>query len=608
MFFKPYLFVFTCILGLVSCTHTKKDGDVGLLDKGKNDTLKYIKLKDAPVIMESWSKKNTLIYHDIGEPDDLHPTNGNSAARSEIFMYTQQFLLGTDYRTLKPKAALCKTLPKISKDGLQYTFQLKDSPRWDDGSPISAEDVVFTFKANKCPLTNNPQSKSGLENLKNILIDKKNNTLVFSMKRLHINNLTIAGGAALMQRKFFDPQNILARYTMEQFDDPKFKADQMRALVDWASEFNGAKYSRDINFLVGMGPYKIARWDAGQSLTLVKKKNHWTDNFGDSSLISYPEKIIFKINRDVNSQMLEFKSQSMDASTYLSTIVLLQLKKDKLFNTNYNSEFTNTYDYSYISMNTRPDGITHKKLFTDKKVRRAMAYLVPMDIMNKIINKGMNKRMIGPVATFKPEFNDTLKVIPFDVAKARKLLDEAGWVDTDGDFIRDKVVDGEKIQLSFNLNYMTTRIFWKDIAQIVSEAMYKAGVKANINPLDFAVHYDKARNHDFDMMIAGWAGSSAPEDFTQVWHTNSWSTKGSNFAGFGNSYTDILIDSIKYTIDNKIRIPVVKRFQAAVYDEQPYIFLFSETRRNVIHKRFGHQEMYFERPGVLLNTLKLLQK
>lgn len=235
-----------------------------------------------------------------------------------------------------------------------------------------------------------------------------------------------------------------------------------------------------------------------------------------------------------------------------------------------------------------------------------MAYLVPVDDINKLLNKGRNKRIVGPVSPLKPEYNHDLKLIQLDVEQAKKLLDEAGWKDTDGDNIRDKVIDGEKVQLSFNLNYLTTQVEWKDMAQMIAEQMYKAGVKANLTPLDFAVFVDNNKNHNFDMAIASWAGYSSPEDFTQLWHTSSWASKGSNYAGFGNSESDALIDSIKYAIEDSKRIPMVKHLQEIIYDEQPYIFLFSGLRRIAVHKRFGNCEMYFERPGLLLNNLKLL--
>jgi peptide/nickel transport system substrate-binding protein len=162
------------------------------------------------------------------------------------------------------------------------------------------------------------------------------------------------------------------------------------------------------------------------------------------------------------------------------------------------------------------------------------------------------------------------------------------------------------VKFEFDLNYFTSDVAWKNFAQMVSEALYKGGIQANINPLDGSVLYGNASNHDFDMMIASWSGSFAPEDYTEVWHTSSWTTKGSNFEGFGNAVSDALIDSIKHELDDSKRIQMVKRFQQMVYDDQPYVFMFASLRRNIIHKRFGNQEMYFERPGNWLPNLKLL--
>lgn len=568
---------------------------------------KFISIADATEIDPSWSKENTLVYHTIGEPDDMHPTNGNAAQRSEINLYTQMFLIQSDFHKLGLRPGVCKTMPTISEDGLSYTYELDDAPKWDNGEQLTADDVIFTFKANKSPLTNNPHAKPYLENIKDIVIDAANpRVITFVMKRTYIQNIAFLTDYPLMQRSYFDPSNVLSKYTFAQLDDPSFKADKQADFKTWAERFNDPKYSRDVNFLVGIGPYKFLRWDSGQSIILERKANHWTANTTDPYKASFPEKIIFKINKDANSQMLEFKSQAMDASTFLSTKTLLDLQTDATFNKNYTSHFTDTYNYAYIAMNMKPDGIQHKKFFTDVKVRKAMAMLVPVEDINLVVGKGKNKRMVGPVSPLKAEYNKDLKLIDYDLEAAKKLLDEAGWVDTDGDNIRDKVIDGKKVQFEFNLNYMTTTVDWKDIAQMTSESMYKAGIKVNLNALDFGIHYDLAKNHKFDMMIAAWAGGSTPDDFTQIWHTSSWASKGSNYPGFGNAESDALIDSIKYTIDDQIRIPMVQKLQEMIYVDQPYIFLYASIRRNVIHKRFGNQEKFFERPGILLGNLKLL--
>ncbi|MCE3279578.1 MAG: extracellular solute-binding protein [Bacteroidetes bacterium] len=605
-----YIFTISAFALFSACSNNNSSSSTSndSLNKKVNVTdVRYIKIDDAASFLPSWSKENVLVYHDISEPDDMHPCNGLSVSRSERMGYTQTYIIGVDFQNLTPRPGCVKALPEISPDGLNFTYELRDDIKFDDGSPITVEDIIYTFKACKNPLTNNPHAKPYLDNLEDIIVDKTSpRKFTLKMKRKYIQNIVFLADYPIMQRTFFDKTNIMSKYTFQQFDDPKFKADQQKDLNGWAAEFNSAKYGHDPKFLVGAGPYYVEKWDAGQEMILARKKDHWSMNSKNMYETSFPDKIIFKLNKDQNSQILEFKSQALDATTSISTKTLIELQKDTNFNANYNARFTDTYYYGYMCMNQKPDGIKRKPIFTDKKTRRAIAMLVPLDDINKVVNKGKNKRIVGPVSPLKPEYNSDLKLIQFDIEGAKKLLDEAGWKDTDGDNIRDKMVDGKKIKFEFDLNYSNSDVAWKDISQMTSEAMYKAGVKANMNPLDFSVIIGNANNHDFDMMIGGWGGSFAPEDYTQIWHTSAWVTKGSNFGGFGNAESDAIIDSIKYEMDDNKRAVLVKKFQQIVYDEQPYVFMFSSLRRNVIHKRFGNQEMYFERPGNWLTNLKLL--
>jgi ABC-type transport system substrate-binding protein len=105
--------------------------------------------------------------------------------------------------------------------------------------------------------------------------------------------------------------------------------------------------------------------------------------------------------------------------------------------------------------------------------------------------------------------------------------------------------------------------------------------------------------------MAGWGGSAAPSDPFQLWHSSSWVNKGSNFTGFGDAESDSLIELSNRKIDPEERKEVMWKLQEKVYDEQPYIFMYSTKRKIVIHRRFDNANMYYERPGVILNNLKL---
>lgn len=597
-------------LSLTACVNSSPEGeatDSEIINAGIET---FVNVEDATEFLPTWSKENTVVYHMIGDPDDMHPANGNSATRSFIHGYTQSYVMASDLINLKGgRPDVVKGHPTVSADELQFTYELMDEPTWDNGEQLTVADVIFTFKAIKCPLTNNPHAKPYLENLKTITQDPANpRKFTLVMKKKYIQNIVFLTDYPLLQESYWDKGKVLQKYTFEQLDEVGFNAASKKDLNSWATEFNSPKYSRNPEFLVGLGPYRFEDWKPGQSYTLVKKKDHWTSKLKSPSEYhtAYPERIIFKNNSNPNSQILEFKSQAMDASTWLDVKMMLDLQADPNFNQNYHSRFTNTYNYSYMAFNCRPDGVEHKKLFEDKRVRRAIAMLVPVDEINVVLNNGKNTRMVGPVSPLKEEYNKDLALVEFNLEAAKKLLDEAGWKDTDADNIRDKVIDGQKTKFEFDLHYMTSTVTWKDMAQMISEALYEAGVKCNITPLDFAIHYDRARNHKFDAMLASWAGSSSPEDFTQIWHTSSWASKGSNFGGFGNVKSDALIDSIKYTLNDAKRHGMVKELQSIIYEDQPYVFLYAANRRNVIHKRFGNADMYFERPGVLINNWKLL--
>jgi ABC-type transport system substrate-binding protein len=570
----------------------------------------FVKLDDAKDFLPGWSKENTVIYHVISEPSDMHPTNGNSSPRVEINLYTQMSLINTDFHTPGMLPGLVKTLPTVSANGLEYTYELREEPKWDDGSILTLEDVIFTCKAIKCPLTNNPHAKPYWENLKDIFPDPSNpRKFTMIMKQEYIQNVAFLTDYPVMQRKFFDPENILSHFSFDQFNNKDFKADSHSELVKWSNEFNNEKYGHDPAFFNGLGMYKFENWEQGQYITLVKKKNHWTTKPADYHEAAYPDKIIFKLNKDDNSTMLEFKSQAMDVTTNVSPKTLMTLKENEEFNKNYNSMFMVSYNYTYIAMNEKPDGATHKKLFTDPKVRRAMAYLTPADDIVKFVYKNysnQSRRLPANVSPLKKDFNSELELISLDIEKAKQLLEEAGWKDTDGDGIRDKMIDGEKVQFIFDFNYLNTAGDWKDMTSMTAEQMIKAGVKANPVAMDLKIFVEKAKSHDFDMLMGVWGGSSQSEDFTQLWHTSSWVSKGSNYSGFGNDQSDALIDSIKYTIDDAKRAVLSKRLQKIIYDDQPYVFLYASLRRMIVHKRFGNVELYAERPGILLNTLKLL--
>jgi ABC-type transport system substrate-binding protein len=548
--------------------------------------------------------QNTVIAHITAQPDGLHPFNDNSVMRSYIFNYTQKTLIKLDIKSLDYIPLLVKNMPIASDDNLSFEYEIKKGVLWDDGSEMNAEDVAFSVKLMLCPLTNNAQIRSNYSTvIKSIEIDTQN-PMKFTMhaQNIHWDNKFIFSELYIVQKKKWDPLGILDNLTFSAILSEKFQ--ETDELSDWFNSYNDANNSYQPDLLVGLGAYQVKEWEASQYITIEKKENWWGANDISVYNNAYPNKIIFKIIKEDASSYLALKNQEIDVTTSIGTVKLMKLQEREYFNNNYKSNFLDQYSFGYLGLNMKPDGIKQKPFFVNQKVRRAMAYMIPVDEIIEVMMHGQASRQASLISPLKKTYNDTLKLIPLDIEKAKQLLTEAGWIDTDGDNIRDKVIDGVKTPFSFKLSYMSSPTS-TEIILMMKESMYKAGVVAEPTPMDFTLFYKNAMDHKFDGMLGGWGGSASYSNPMQLWHTSSWVNKGSNFCGFGDAESDALIEEANLTLDAKIHNNALLKLQAKVYNDQPYVFLWATKRKFAIHKRFNNTEMYYERPGVMLQNLDL---
>jgi peptide/nickel transport system substrate-binding protein len=548
--------------------------------------------------------QNTVLAHILSQPDGLHPFNDNSAMRTYVFQYTQKTLIKLDIVSLEYIPTLVKSMPIASTDNLSFSYEIKDGVLWDDGSSLTAEDVAFSVKLMLCPLTNNAQIRSNYTTvIKSIELDPTNK-MKFKMhaQNIHWDNKFIFSELYMVQKNKWDPDGVLDGVLFSDLLSENFK--ETEALSDWFNSYNDADNSYVPEQLVGLGAYQVSEWVANQYITIKKKEKWWGTD--DTSIYNkaFPDKIIFKIIKEDASSYLALKNQEIDVTYSIGTVKLLKLQEREYFNNNYESEFLDRYAYNYIGLNMRPDGIKRKPFFVDQKVRRAIAYLIPIDEIIEVMVHGKASRQAAEISPLKSTYNDTLQLIPLDIEKAKQLLAESGWKDTDGDNICDKMINGVKTPFSFKLSYMSSPTT-KEIVLMIKESMYKAGIVAEPTPMDFTLFYKNAMDHNFDGMLGGWGGSASYSNPMQLWHTSSWVTKGSNFCGFGDAESDALIEEANLTLDPDVHRNALLKLQAKIYTDQPYVFLYSSKRKFAIHKRFENRGMYYERPGVMLQNLKL---
>ena len=552
--------------------------------------------------------RNVVTFHLSSQPDGLHPFNNNSGDRTIIFTYTQKSLVRIDLGSLETFAALVETMPVISDDQLSYSYRLKKGIYWDNGEPLTAKDVLFTSKIQVCPLTDNAAVRPIYDTVIDDVILDPDDPYAFTMKakKVYATNAEIYSEIWLQQQSYWDPDGVLDRYSFKDFYKPDFKSTVGQDLVDWMRKFNDADNSYLPENLVGLGPYKVTAWETDNYIELTRKENWWGDNDTSRYNANEPEKIVFKIIKDAAASKMAVKNQKVDVTIYVGNSSLLKLRALDYFNEAYESDFVPEYAYAYLGLNMRPEEVGRTPFFGDQMVRRAMAYATPVDEIIEVLLYSKGQRQCSNVSPLVPSYNHSLRPIPFDLDTAAMLLAKAGWVDTDGDNIRDKVINGRKVQFQFDMNYFGNSTLSKETALMIKEEYYKVGLVANTVPLDFTILYKSAYEHNFDAMFGVWGGSGSYSDPVQLWHTSSWVNKGSNFVGFGDAASDALIDKCNSIVDPQERMPIERELQKKIYDAQPYVFMYSRVRPTIIHRRFANREMYSEKPGLFTNNLKLI--
>ena len=548
--------------------------------------------------------ENTLMVHILAEPQSLHPTNNNSNYQRLLLSLMHRRLVGTDLRNQLPIPELLASLPQLQPDSMSHILKLRHNARWDNGQAITAKDLIFTFKIQACLLTGNPDVKVYLNNIKSIeeipgdsLAVKVNNS------RRHFDYTNFYTIFYALPEYFYDSQHLLSAFSFEQLTDAAWIEKAPEKVKIFFDQFNHPDNGRIANKMNGAGPYRLFNWDSGKSITLIKKENWWGKSDTSVYQQAFPEKIIFRIEREMESVILNFKKENYDVSADLSTNALLKLQKRDYFNNNYESAFIPTFSYTYMGLNMKPDA-SKIPFFTDVLVRRAIALATPTDEIIALIAKTKAIKLPSFITPMQADYDTSLPILDYDLAQAAALLDQAGWIDRNNDGVREKVIQGVRRDFRFELIYPQSPVT-KEVGLILKNSYKKIGVALEGRTLDFGLYIKQLSTHDFDACLGSWSSSAAPENPAQIWHSSSWANQGSNFVGFGTAQSDSLIDLANQTMDLNKRKLLMQKIQRLIYEQQPYVFLFAATKKVAVHKRFDNRGIYAEKNHVILNNLKL---
>lgn len=226
--------------------------------------------------------------------------------------------------------------------------------------------------------------------------------------------------------------------------------------------------------------------------------------------------------------------------------------------------------FVYIGWNQK------RPLFQSSKVRRAMTLAIDRKrIIERILN-GMGKEVTCPFYQSSPAYDHKILPLPYDPVQARRLLEEEGFADLDGDgFLEKKTAEGI-LRFEFTLTYFVKDPTTKAISESIATSLREIGVKCNLNGVDIADISAIFDDKNFDAYYLSWVGGDPPEDLTQLWHSYGAKVKGSsNAIGFANAEVDQIIDTLNYEYDKEKRIQLYHRFCAIFQEEMPYTLLYT---------------------------------
>jgi len=454
-------------------------------------------------------------------------------------------LLVYDWEQVKMKPLLAESY-EVSDDGLEITYVIRDDVHFSDGVAITVDDVIFTYETIMNPKVD-AYNFANMYEVVDSVIRINERTVKFVMKRPYFKALELTS--------FWDigihPKHIY------EFDD--------------AAEFN-----KRVSNPVGSGPYVFEKWDHGSKIVLTRNENYW----GRKPKL---KKIVYKFIPNDIARLQALRAGEVDM-IIPSQEQFADLLDDEEFNKEFDCiKYWNPgAPFYFIGWNQ------NVPFFADRKVRLALTHLVNRPQIVSELLKGMAEETTGPFFIKGIQCDAAIKPWPYDIEKGIKLLEEAGWVDSDGDGIRDK--DG--VPFRFKFMYNSTNNYYKRLVKLVADDFARAGIEVVPDPFEWSIIMERATSRKFEVLSMGWGGDIV-EDFYQVFHSSQSKNRGNNYVGFNSKEADRIMEQIRITMDEDLRDELSRELHRIIHYEQPYTFTYARPTFRLVDKRFENVNVHY---------------
>lgn len=456
---------------------------------------------------------------------------------------------------------------KVSKDGKTYTFTIRNA-KWSDGSKITAQDFVYSWKRTVTPATKSQYAYlfSGVKNADEIVAGKKSPSTL--------------GVKAQGEHTFIVTLDKPITYFKKLMTYPLFGPISEKAVKKW-----GNKYATKAQYMLYSGPFKLTGWTGtNNSWQFVKNNQYW-----DKKAV-HLQKINYTVNESTTTTLNLFQEKKLD---------LTQLASEQVKNMKSSSDYT-TYPYSitaFLVYNFQDSNATIKKALNNAKIRQAISL--------SINRKTLVKNVIGDASTVSKTF------VPQDLVKDAK---------TGKDF-----ADESTVKNSTSYNKALAQKLWKQglketgikklsiqllasndepnksISQYLKSALEKNldGLTVNLSNIPSKVVSSRAQSGDFDLYLSGWgADFNDPISHLQIMTNNS----GYNYGKYNSSTYNALVNKAQNqdANDTSARWQDMINAEKTIMKDQGitplyqtvYSYLQNPKVKGIIHNTAGTQWNY----------------
>ncbi|MFQ5680644.1 MAG: ABC transporter substrate-binding protein [Candidatus Omnitrophota bacterium] len=516
-----------------------------------------------------------LVLPASSDPRSFNPILAKETSTTAITGIIFEGLTRTNGLTTEVEPALAKSW-SVDESGLVWEFDLRRDVFWSDGERFTADDVVWTFNR----LIYNPAIPSSARDI-----------FTLSGERIKVEKADDHRVRFILPRRFAPflramSQEILPRHIL--------------APIVAAGRFNFA-WGTDTppGDIVGTGPFFLKEYIPGERVVLQRNPLYYRrDKQGQR--LPYLEKVVFVVTGGREGALLRFLDGQVDYYALGGRDYPLLKPREARGNfTIYNtgpalgSNFLVFNQNSGVNPQTGRPYLDKKKLrwFSDYEFRRAIARAIDKKAMVEILMNGFGR---GQHSALSPScgffYNPNVRVYGYDLARAGDILSRAGYVDRDGDGLRE---DGEGNTLEFTLYTNSQSSERAQIAAIIKNDLARLGIKVNLLNLEFN---DLVRRltatYEWEAMVIGLTGGIEPHFGKNVWYSagslHMWYPRQQAPVTDWEREIDGIFDAAAGEMNAKRRKALYDRWQEIVAERLPVIYTVLSDAMFAVRNKFGN--------------------